>query len=179
MWNQVTYIWYYSSRVLHAHYIHIIIHIHDLISHDLVFYHSRWYLTCQFILSSDLLFIHSCALLLLPLTFTFSYYYFLFSCVNLLVCFWRILIFQYQSLRRLTSHCSKEPKKITTVSLTFFWLMYFGIFPCYDVPMPKLYLLLFFLLCFKSNIQTKTIVDICLLCENETYGCLLHMCAWI
>ena len=58
-----------TSRVLHAHYIYVIVYIHDLISHDLVFCYSRWYLICQFILPSDLLFIYSSALLILPLYF--------------------------------------------------------------------------------------------------------------
>ena len=60
-------IWHYSFRVLHVHYIHVIVYIHDLISHDLVLCYSRWYLTCQFVLPPDLLFIPSSALLILPL----------------------------------------------------------------------------------------------------------------
>ena len=73
-------IWHYSSRVLHAHYIHVKGYIDDLISHDLVFCYSRWYLTCQFILLSDL-FTHSSALLILPLYFhIFIFTFPLFVC---------------------------------------------------------------------------------------------------
>jgi len=55
--------------VLHAHYIHVIVYIHDLISHDLVFCYSGRYFICQFILLSDSLFNHSSTLLILPLYF--------------------------------------------------------------------------------------------------------------
>ena len=137
--------------MLHAHYIHVIASIHDLISHDLVLCYSRWYLTCQFILSLDLLFIHSSALLILPFTFIFPYYCFLFSCVHLLVHFWRTLIFQHKSFRRLTSHWSTELKKITKCQSDISCLIYSGILSCYDISMPKLYLLLF-LLCYVSNL---------------------------
>jgi len=134
---------HYSSRVLHAHYIHVIVYIHDLITPDLIFCYSRWYLTCQFILPSDLLFIFSSALLILSFAFTYPYNCFFSSCVHLLVCFWRTLIFYRQSLRRPTSRCSKEPKKITRRESDVSYLMYFDILSCYDVPMLKLYLLLF------------------------------------
>ena len=66
------------------------------------------------------------------------------------------------------SHCLKEPRKITRRESDVSYLMYFGILSCYDIPMPKLYLLLF-LFCYvsKSCNQTKTIIDVCLLCEMK------------
>ena len=64
-------------RVLHAHYIYVIVYIHDHISHDLVFCHSSWYLICQFILSSDLLSIYSSVLLILPLYFHIYFHIFI------------------------------------------------------------------------------------------------------
>ena len=108
-----------------------------------MFYYSRWYFTCQFILLSDLLFIHFLLYIYCPFTFTFPYYCFLFLYAYLLVRFWRILIFQHQSLRRPTSHCSKEPKETTRRESKVSCLMYFGILSCYDDSMPKLYLLYF------------------------------------
>ena len=113
LWSDDYDIRHYLSRVLHAHYIHVIVYIHGLISHDLVFCYFRWYFICQFILPSDLLFIHSSALIILFFTFTFPYYCFLFSCVHLLVHFWRTVIFQHQSSTRLMSHYSKKPRKTT------------------------------------------------------------------
>ena len=74
-------LWYInSSRVLHAHYIHVIVYIHHLISHDLVFCYSHWYFICQFVLPSNSLFNHSSALLITPFL---SHFYIIvsFSCV--------------------------------------------------------------------------------------------------
>ena len=47
-----------------------------------------------------------------------------------------------------------EPRKITRRESEVFYLMYFGILSRYDVPMPKLYLLLF-LLCYVLNLVSR------------------------
>jgi len=82
-------------------------------------------------------------------------------------------------LRRLMSHCSKEPRKITRRESDVSCLMYFGILSYYDVPMPKLYLLLF-LLCYISNLIPDT--DYCRyisFMSKWKSDCLLNMCARI
>ena len=102
-----------------------------------------------------------------PFVSTFSYYCFLLSCMHLLVCFWWTLIFQHQSLRRLTSHCSKKLRKTIRREFEFlifvFW--HFVLLWCLDAKIVSAFVSV--LLCFKSCMLTKTIVDVYLLCEMK------------
>ena len=112
-----------------------------------------------------------------PFTFTFSYYCFLFSCVHLLVHFWWTLIFQHQSLRRLISHCSKEPRKTTRCEYEVSYLLYIWHFVLLWWPNVKIISSFSSaLLYFQSCIQTKTIVDVCLLCEIKYLLSFLYVC---
>ena len=167
LWSGDYDIWHYSTSVLHAHYIHAIVYVHDIISHDLVFCYSRWYFICQFILRQIHYSFIPVLYLYCPFTFTFSHHCFLFLCVHLLVRFWQTLIFQHHSLKRLTSYCSKEPRKTIRHESKIPCLLYFGICLVMKTRCQNCIFYISALFCSLSCIQTKTIVNECLLCEMK------------
>ena len=88
-----------------------------------------------------------------PFAFTFSYYCFLFSCVHFWSTSdgpWLFSITAQGDYKPLFEETQEDYQAWVWVSC----LMYFGILSCYDVPMPKLYLLLF-LLCYVSNLVSR------------------------
>ena len=146
-------IWHYSSRVLHAHYIHVIVYIHDLISYDLVL--------CTLAgISPVSLYYHQIYYSFIPVLYLYcpllSHFHIIASSSLVCTCWsasngpWFFSIRAWGDWR---AH-SKEPRKITRRESDVSCLMYFGILSCYHVPMPKLYLLLF-LLCYVSNVVSK------------------------
>jgi len=73
----------------------------------------------------------------------------------------------------------RNPGKLLSVSLKFLVLCILAFCLIVMTQCQNYIFCISVLLCFQSCIQTKIIVDVCLLCENETSDCLLYMCARI
>jgi len=101
----------------------------------------------------------------IPFTFIFLYYCFLFSCVHLLVCFWRTFIFSVRARGDWRATVRRNPGRLPGMSPTFLVLVFwhFVLLWCPDAKIVSFFIST--LLCFESYIQTRTIVDVCLLCE--------------
>ena len=141
------------------------------------FCYSHWYLTCQFILPSDLWFIDSSALVILPFTFTFPLLFPLLVCAlaGPLLTDFDFSASELEETDELLFKGTQEDYQACVWS--FLSYVFWHFFPCYDVLMPKLYLFYFCFVMFSILYPDKDYCKSMSFMWNETSGCLfVYVC---